>query len=512
MNPLLRWVGRWRALALAFWALPPLALLLAGGWWLYQQGMVFYWLLGGALCVLLGHGLMLLAARRERACLDAAHTGPDPDWTPGAVDAWAVVEQQLAELRPEDWPLGEGMRLGLLGQQTLERVARHFHPEVEQPLLELTLPHALLVIERASHDLRLSVTEQIPFSHTLTLGMLARLYRWKGFAERLYGLYRAGRWVASPTSALLAEALSRLRSRGYALARDELYAWVLREYVRKVGYYAIALYSGRLSLDETPGAAPPRLDESARDLDRSERESEADEPLRILVLGRANAGKSSLINALFGSLRLATDALPGTTREPTPLRLERDGLALGLVLDTPGLEQLDDAALHAAADTADMLLWVSPAHRPDRAAERARLDALRAHLAARPERPVPPLLLVLSHIDRLRPVREWAPPYDLNSAARPKAANIRAALEHASTDLAVPLPDAVPVALLPETAYNVDDALWSALLGRLDRASRARLLRVRGARQGGEDWRLLRRQLANAGRVLLRWPGGGRGD
>ncbi|NJL25724.1 MAG: hypothetical protein HC902_11490, partial [Calothrix sp. SM1_5_4] len=35
--------------------------------------------------------------------------------------------------------------------------------------------------------------------------------------------------------AFLTEALAQLRGRGYALAQDELYGWILREYVRKVG-------------------------------------------------------------------------------------------------------------------------------------------------------------------------------------------------------------------------------------------------------------------------------------
>ena len=59
-----------------------------------------------------------------------------------------------------------------------------YHPERAQPLLELTLPHGLLIIERAFHELRVDLADNIPLSHRLTLGDLARLNRWKRTAER----------------------------------------------------------------------------------------------------------------------------------------------------------------------------------------------------------------------------------------------------------------------------------------------------------------------------------------
>ena len=43
-------------------------------------------------------------------------------------------------MKPEEWPLNEGGKLWTLGQQTLESVARHYHPKQDRPLLELTVP------------------------------------------------------------------------------------------------------------------------------------------------------------------------------------------------------------------------------------------------------------------------------------------------------------------------------------------------------------------------------------
>ena len=57
-------------------------------------------------------------------------------------------------------------------------------------------------------------------------------------------------------------------------------------------------------------------------------EAMAGEPLRILVLGQVKAGKSGLINALFGETRAAVDVVP-RTRHIEPFVLEREGMQRG---------------------------------------------------------------------------------------------------------------------------------------------------------------------------------------
>jgi predicted GTPase len=511
MKTLLTRIDRLRLLALLLWAVPVAALLPLGLVWLSQVEAMRYWLAALVLFSAAGYGLQFWLHRHERRLLLTAETGPDPDWPPAAEAAWELVEDMAAQTKAEDWSIDKGARLGDLGRQTLERVARHFHPTVDEPLLELTVPHTLLIVERASRDLREAITDHIPFSHRLTVGSLMRAYRWKPFADRLLSLYRAGQWIVNPVNAFLASALDQLRDRGYSLAQDEVYRWILQEYVRKVGTYAIELYSGRLLLSDAPPEARSTRS-SERDLRAADGSDEPlGEPLRILVLGRSNAGKSSLINALFGQLRVATDLLPDTTKMLTPYRLAREGLDLALIYDTPGSDAMDEQTLRAAAGDADMILWVSAADRPDRHADRETLDSLRAAFAERLTRRPPPVLVALSHIDRLRPVREWLPPYDLAQPKSLKAESILAAVEVVAADLAIPIASVIPVCLAGGRVYNVEDVLWAAILDRLDAAQRSRLLRCQDARKREENWSLVRRQLANAGRFLLALPERGTG-
>lgn len=509
MKALFNRLDRLRLLALLLWALPILVLPPLGMLWLWQSQALAGWLVALVSCSAAGYGLQRWLLRRDHQLLSGAATGPDPRWPSRADGAWAAVEELAEKVKPEDWPLHDGGRLWMLGQNTLNAVARYYHPKQERPLLELTVPHTLLIIERASRDLRATVTDHIPFSHRLTLGDLLRAWRWKDTAERWFDVYRAGRLVINPADALLSEIWGHLRGRAYGAAWMETQHWLLREYVRKVGYYAIELYSGRLTLadDEPTATATPA---SRRDLEQAtESAAPAGEPLRIVVLGRANAGKSSLINALFGRLTAATDVLPDTTPGLMPYRLEREGLAAALIFDTPGCdtELSSDRMLKQAVLDADLLLWVCAAHRPDRQVEREKLDAVRAWQTARPDRRPPPLLVAVSHIDQLRPPREWQPPYDLLDLQGTKAANIRAAVEAVAMDLAVPVAAVIPVCLAEGRFYNVDDALWAAILERQDEAGRVRFLRCLEERKRAENWTLLRRQLANAGRWLLDWPG-----
>jgi GTPase len=71
--------------------------------------------------------------------------------------------------------------------------------------------------------------------------------------------------------------------------------------------------------------------------------AEQDEPTRVAVIGRPNAGKSSLVNAFLGSDRVIVSERAGTTRDAIDTELEVDGRPVVLV-DTAGLRRRSKVA------------------------------------------------------------------------------------------------------------------------------------------------------------------------
>src|SRR5690606_39254314 len=106
--------------------------------------------------------------QRDRKLLDEIATEPNPDWSPSAEAVWQEVEKLAATCDPRDWPIEEASWILELGRRTLDTVAQSYHPQSEKPFLEINVPHALLIIEQASRDLRKEVTENIPLSDRLT--------------------------------------------------------------------------------------------------------------------------------------------------------------------------------------------------------------------------------------------------------------------------------------------------------------------------------------------------------
>ncbi len=62
----------------------------------------------------------------------------------------------------------------------------------------------------------------------------------------------------------------------------------------------------------------------------------------VAIVGRPNAGKSSLFNALIGAARAIVTAVPGTTRDVLTERVDLGGVPITLV-DTAGLREASDA-------------------------------------------------------------------------------------------------------------------------------------------------------------------------
>jgi GTP-binding protein len=122
---------------------------------------------------------------------------------------------------------------------------------------------------------------------------------------------------------------------------------------------AVGKASGDL-LDAVVNALPPKG------------AGEEEEAIQVAVVGRPNAGKSSLINRLLGEARLVVSPEPGTTRDSIDTPLRYHGKTLNFI-DTAGLRRRakveDDLEFystlrtHRAIDQADVCVLVVDAER-----------------------------------------------------------------------------------------------------------------------------------------------------
>lgn len=94
------------------------------------------------------------------------------------------------------------------------------------------------------------------------------------------------------------------------------------------------------------------------------------EGITVVIAGKPNAGKSSLLNALAGREAAIVTPIPGTTRDVLREQLAIDGIPLHLV-DTAGLRTSDDPVeqegirrARAEIDRADLLLLLVDASEP----------------------------------------------------------------------------------------------------------------------------------------------------
>jgi uncharacterized protein len=483
-------------------ALPWLALLVLGIVWLWQSRLVWGWAIAAAVlsaAAWSGHWLVrrrVGKAEERSGAPDSLHasTQPSPDWRSREREAWAKVVGIAQEVPP--FSLIEFEEPVAAARRVIDAVARHFHPEHTEAWAQFTLPEAMLLTEQVSRDLRGALLT-IPFARQVTLGHGLLVWRygaqtWTAW-QAAYPFWRVARVLFNPLTALSQEARDWLTDKAFVGFIDRMRARVTQEFVLSVGRAAIDLYSKRLtlSLDELTAAATA--------------DSASDEtplaPVRIVLAGQVNAGKSSLVNALAQEVRCAVGPLPTTSRS-TEYRIELHGLPAVAMVDTPGLGDNSAPEPRVQAERADLVLWVASATQPARGADRTALDDFRTWERAQLARRPPHVVLALTHIDELRPASEWTPPYDLTAPEGPKARNILAAIQSVASALDVPASAIVPIAMPPgRQPYNVD-ALWARIALELDGAKLVQLDRLRISGQP-MSLRELASQLGHAGRFII---------
>ena len=471
--------------------LPYSLLMVVGCLWLYEHRLFFPFVCATTLLSVVGW--LLLRWIQSRPTKAPATPTPVKSWPAAGEKAWEDVDLLAARTEANPPSFTDANPWLLLFREVFDVVAKHFHPKSKQPAFEVTATDSLKVAELVARDLRKCLEDQVPGSDRITIHNIQRVMQLGPLATQvaagLYNAYRLARLAFNPTSALVNEAQSAIVGGITSNLVADLPRMMAGYCVRRAGFYAIQLYSGQIALSDPEFA-----------------ELGADKPLRIVVLGQTKAGKSSLINALFGEVRAATDVLP-CTETISPYVLTRDGLPSAIVFDTIGFagegDQVARKRLDEELSQCDLIIFVCSARTAARAPDQQLLDEARLRFSKQLQRAAPPIVAALSHIDTVRPMSEWRPPYDFANGQSTKERNIRDAIDAVAKDLQLPRDSVIPVCLRQDSVYNVDEGLVLSIARVLPDGERAKLLRLLMESRNAEQRESLKRQFINAGLSLV---------
>jgi len=349
--------------------------------------------------------------------------------------------QQILEAVQNDPPVWEDWStFWQRCQELVTAIAQVYHPEVKRPLLNIYIPQAYTLIRGTVEDMDQWMDKLSPALNQVTVGQAVEGYeiyrKLEPSARKLLRAWNWAQWFLNPVTAIARQATQRHGNQASQQLLVNLSQLLKQAALRNLSNQAIALYSGKLPVLEAvapmtiPAAKTQTLQEilaQAEPLEQVEQK-----PVNILLAGRTGAGKSSLINTLFVEDKAAVDLLPSTDAIQEYHWQSKTGDTLTL-WDTPGYEQANRADFRDLvidrATQSDVLLLVTPALDP---ALQMDVDFLTDVKAMIPDLPA---IAAVTQVDKLRPIREWNPPYDWQAGASPKETAIREATQYRAAQL-----------------------------------------------------------------------------
>ncbi|MBC1218987.1 GTPase family protein [Nostoc sp. UCD121] len=378
----------------------------------------------------------------ESAVEDTVRPSAGSDVTKLAQAALQEILQASQSDRPiwEDW-----QTFWTRCQDLVVAIAHIYNPQIQYPLLNIYVPQAYGLIRGTVDDMDQWMQKLSPVLNQVTVGQAYQGYevyrKLEPSARKFWKAWNWAQWLLNPVAAVAKQASQGSSNQATQQLLGNLNQLFREAALKNLCRQAIALY-GRSTLPvsatvvSTP-TLPKAKTQTLREILTQAQPSEVVEqkPVNILLVGRTGSGKSSLINTLFQADLAAVDVLPSTDRIQNYQWQTQTGETLTL-LDTPGYEQVNHADLRNLvldyAIDADLLLLVTPALDPALQMDVDFLQDIKAEVADLPAftECAPSAIAIVTQVDRLRPIREWQPPYDWEWGDRPKEIAIREATEY----------------------------------------------------------------------------------
>lgn len=137
----------------------------------------------------------------------------------------------------------------------------------------------------------------------------------------------------------------------------------------------------------------------------------------LLVIGSTGVGKSSLINAVFGQKLQAVNTVASTTRHFSSHPYQLDADTRVVITDSPGYGEAghDEEYRREVVREAQQAHVVAVVLKADEKGYARDLDVVRGAASDASFNIEKPLLIALNQIDKVKPSREWSPPYALDA-------------------------------------------------------------------------------------------------